>query len=127
MQSHFIVSIVFASIGAILFAAKAIVVKFSYQYGATADVILTLRMVFSLPIFWVAVWWSQRHSALQPLIRNDVMKVCGIGLLGYFLSSYLDFLGLQYISAGLERVILYLTPAIVLILSKFLLIKAIYN
>ncbi len=68
MQSHFIVSIVFASIGAILFAAKAIVVKFSYQYGATADVILTLRMVFSLPIFWLAVWWSQRHSALRSLI-----------------------------------------------------------
>ena len=95
MQTPFISAFILASIGAILFAAKAIVVKFSYQYGATADVILTLRMVFSLPIFWLAVWWSQRHSALQPLIRNDVVKVCGIGLLGYFLSAYLDFLGLQ--------------------------------
>ena len=110
MQTPFISAFILASIGAILFAAKAIVVKFSFQYGATADVILTLRMVFSLPIFWVAVWWSQRHSSLQPLIRNDIVKVCGIGLLGYFLSAYLDFLGLQYISAGLERVILYLTP-----------------
>ncbi len=125
MQTPFISAFILASIGAILFAAKAIVVKFSFQYGATADVILTLRMVFSLPIFWVAVWWSQRHSSLRPLIRNDIVKVCGIGLLGYFLSAYLDFLGLQYISAGLERVILYLTPAIVLVLSKFLLNKAI--
>jgi drug/metabolite transporter (DMT)-like permease len=125
VQTPFISAFILASIGAILFAAKAIVVKFSYQYGATADVILTLRMVFSLPIFWVAVWWSQRHSSLRPLIRNDIVKVCGIGLLGYFLSAYLDFLGLQYISAGLERVILYLTPAIVLVLSKFLLNKAI--
>jgi len=51
MQSQFVISIVLASLGAILFAAKAIVVKFSYQYGATADIVLTLRMVFSLPIF----------------------------------------------------------------------------
>jgi drug/metabolite transporter (DMT)-like permease len=125
VQSGFYLSIILASLGAILFAAKAIVVKFSYQYGATADVVLTLRMVFSLPIFWLAVWWNQRITSPQPLIRKDVIKVCAIGLLGYFLSSYLDFLGLHYISAGLERVILYLTPAIVLVLSKFFLKKEI--
>lgn len=125
MQSGFYLSIILASLGAILFAAKAIVVKFSYQYGATADVVLTLRMVFSLPIFWLAVWWNRRATSPQPLIRKDVIKVCAIGLLGYFLSSYLDFLGLHYISAGLERVILYLTPAIVLVLSKFFLKKEI--
>ena len=125
MQSGFYLSIILASLGAILFAAKAIVVKFSYQYGATADVVLTLRMVFSLPIFWLAVWWNQRATSPQPLLRRDVIKVCAIGLLGYFLSSYLDFLGLHYISAGLERVILYLTPAIVLVLSKFFLKKEI--
>ena len=125
MQSGFYLSIILASLGSILFAAKAIVVKFSYQYGATADVVLTLRMVFSLPIFWLAVWWNQRITSPQPLIRKDVIKVCAIGLLGYFLSSYLDFLGLHYISAGLERVILYLTPAIVLVLSKFFLKKEI--
>lgn len=125
MQSGFYLSIILASLGAILFAAKAIVVKFSYQYGATADVVLTLRMVFSLPIFWLAVWWNQRATLPQPLLRKDVIKVFAIGLLGYFLSSYLDFLGLHYISAGLERVILYLTPAIVLVLSKFFLKKEI--
>ncbi len=125
MQSGFYLSIILASLGAILFAAKAIVVKFSYQYGATADVVLTLRMVFSLPIFLLAVWWNQRATLPQPLLRKDVIKVCAIGLLGYFLSSYLDFLGLHYISAGLERVILYLTPAIVLVLSKFFLKKEI--
>ncbi len=125
MQSGFVISIILASLGAILFAAKAIVVKFSYQYGATADVVLTLRMVFSLPIFWLAVWWNQRVSSPEPLIKKDIVKVCAIGLLGYFLSSYLDFLGLHYISAGLERVILYLTPAIVLVLSKFFLKKEI--
>jgi len=125
VQSGFVISIILASLGAILFAAKAIVVKFSYQYGATADVVLTLRMVFSLPIFWLAVWWNQRVSSPEPLIKKDIVKVCAIGLLGYFLSSYLDFLGLHYISAGLERVILYLTPAIVLVLSKFFLKKEI--
>lgn len=125
VHTTFLSAFFLASIGAILFAAKAIVVKFSYQAGATADVVLTLRMIFSLPIFWLAVWWNQRHASLQPLIAKDVLKVCAIGLLGYFLSAYLDFLGLQYISAGLERVILYLTPAIVLLLSKFFLNKAI--
>ena len=127
MQSGFVISIILASLGAILFAAKAIVVKFSYQYGATADVVLTLRMVFSLPIFWLAVWWNQRVTSPKSLVRQDVIKVCAIGLLGYFLSSYLDFLGLHYISAGLERVILYLTPAIVLVLSKFFLKKEIHS
>jgi drug/metabolite transporter (DMT)-like permease len=82
-------------------------------------------MVFSLPIFWLAVWWNQQITSPQPLIRKDVIKVCAIGLLGYFVSSYLDFLGLHYISVGLERVILYLIPAIVLVLSKFLLKKTI--
>jgi drug/metabolite transporter (DMT)-like permease len=125
VQSGFYLSIILASLGAILFAAKAIVVKFSYQYGATADIVLTLRMVFSLPIFWLAVWWNQRVSSPKPLIKKDIIKVCAIGLLGYFLSSYLDFLGLHYISAGLERIILYLTPAIVLVLSKFFLKKEI--
>lgn len=125
MQSGFYLSIILASLGALLFAAKAIVVKFSYQYGATADIVLTLRMVFSLPIFWLAVWWNQQITSPQPLIRKDVIKVCAIGLLGYFVSSYLDFLGLHYISVGLERVILYLIPAIVLVLSKFLLKKTI--
>ncbi len=127
MQSGFVISIILASLGAILFAAKAIVVKFSYQYGATADVVLTLRMVFSLPIFWLAVWWNQRVTSTKSLATQDVIKVCAIGLLGYFLSSYLDFLGLHYISAGLERVILYLTPAIVLVLSKFFLKKEIHS
>jgi len=125
VHTSYLTALILASLGAILFAAKAIVVKFSYQYGASADVVLTLRMVFSLPIFWFAVWWNQRLTAPAPLVRRDAVKVCAIGLLGYFLSSYLDFLGLHYISAGLERVILYLTPAIVLVLSKFFLKKTI--
>ena len=125
MQSGFIFSIVLASLGAILFAAKAIVVKYSYQYGASADVVLTLRMVFALPIFWLAVWANQQKTSPTPLVKRDVIQVCGIGLLGYFLSSYLDFLGLQFVTVGLERVILYLTPAIVLVLSKWFLNKTI--
>ena len=125
MQSGFIFSIFLASLGAILFAAKAIVVKYSYQYGASADVMLTLRMVFALPIFWLAVWAYQQKTSPAQLIKRDVIQVCGIGLLGYFLSSYLDFLGLKYVTAGLERVILYLTPAIVLVLSRLFLNKAI--
>lgn len=125
MQSHFTISIFLAGLGAILFAAKAIVVKISYEYGASPDVVLTLRMVFALPIFWIAVWWHQKIRPQARPLKKDVIQVSLIGLLGYFLSSYLDFLGLQYISIGLERIILYLTPAIVIVLSRFMLKKII--
>ena len=124
-HSGFIGAIGFASLGAILFAAKAIVVKYSYHYGASADVVLTLRMVFALPIFWLAVWVYGQQKSPAPLVLRDALQVAAIGLLGYFLSSYLDFLGLQYVTVGLERVILYLTPAIVLVLSKLFLKKPI--
>lgn len=103
-----------AIVGAILFSAKAIVAKLMYGYQLDAVTVIAFRMLFSFPIFAaIAIWQGQK---LQSLSRVDRWRVVGLGLVGYYLSSFLDFLGLQYISAGLERLILFLTPSFVLLM-----------
>ena len=82
-------------------------------------------MIFALPLFWSLYYWQARSKPMAPISWIDTIKVCGLGFLGYFLSSYLDFLGLQYISVGLERIILYLTPTLVLLISFFVFKKQI--
>lgn len=125
MTRGFTAAVVMAGIGAILFSAKAIVVKLCYLWGADAGTVLALRMIFSLPFFWGAVWWVQRREPLPPIARKDKLTVLFLGFVGYYLSSYLDFLGLQFITAGLERIILYLNPALVLLLSAWILKRTI--
>lgn len=114
-----------ASIGAILFSGKAVIIKLAYSYGTDAATLLALRMLMALPIFWVIYGWQSRRVQASPLSKADIVKIILLGFTGYFLSSYLDFLGLQYISVGLERIVLYLTPTLVLLISRFFLKKTI--
>jgi drug/metabolite transporter (DMT)-like permease len=107
-----------AMAGSIAFSAKAIIVKLAYRYGVDAATLIMYRMLFALPLFAWMAWWASRGKA--PLSREDRLGVIGLGLCGYYLSSFLDFLGLQYISASLERLILYLNPTMVLILGALL-------
>jgi len=100
--------------GSVLFSGKAIVVKLAYRYGVDAATLIALRMLFAAPVFLVVYLWTSRMS--QPLSLLDHLRVGSIGLIGYYGASYLDFLGLQYITAGLERLILYLNPTLVLLL-----------
>lgn len=101
--------------GAIAFSGKAIIVKLAYRHGVDAVTLLMLRMLFALPIFLLMAWWAGRH---QPrLQRRDWFGVIGLGFTGYYLSSFLDFAGLAYISASLERLILYLNPTLVVLFS----------
>ena len=104
-----------AAAGAIAFSGKAIIVKLAYQYGVDSITLLMFRMLFAMPFFLLLAWWAGRGQA--HLTRGDVWGVLGLGFSGYYLSSYLDFLGLQYISASFERLILYLNPTLVLILG----------
>ncbi|AOW12727.1 multidrug DMT transporter permease [Hydrogenophaga crassostreae] len=104
-----------AAAGSIAFSGKAIIVKLAYRYGVDAVTLIMLRMLFALPLFLALAWWSSRGKA--PLTRNDWLGVFGLGLTGYYLASYLDFWGLEYISASLERLILYLNPTVVLVLG----------
>ncbi|MEG3002279.1 MAG: DMT family transporter [Comamonas sp.] len=102
-----------ATLGAIAFSGKAIIVKLGYRYGADAVLLLMLRMLFALPLFLAMAWWAGRGK--PPLSRRDWWGVLGLGFCGYYLSSYLDFAGLQYITASLERLILYLNPTLVVV------------
>lgn len=104
--------------GAVAFSGKAIVVKLSYRYGVDAVTVIMLRMLFALPLFAALAWWGGRGR--PPLQHRDWAGVAGLGFCGYYLASFLDFLGLQYISAGLERLVLYLNPTLVLLLGWWL-------
>ncbi len=106
-----------ASLGAIGFSGKAIIVKLAYRHGVDAVTLLTYRMLFALPLFLALAWWSGRGK--PRLTGRDLRVVFGLGFLGYYLSSFLDFAGLRYVSASLERLILYLNPTLVLGLSVF--------
>ncbi|MBI3902957.1 MAG: DMT family transporter [Nitrosomonadales bacterium] len=116
--------VAFALLAAVGFSAKAILVKLAYIEHVDAVTLLALRMAFSAPFFiGVALWARYQHA--EPLRRHDWMLVLGLGLIGYYLSSFLDFLGLQYISAGLERLILFLYPTMTVILTALIYKRAI--
>jgi drug/metabolite transporter (DMT)-like permease len=108
-----------AATGAVLFSAKAIVAKLLYRHPVDALDVLALRMLYSAPFFVAIAVWQWRSAV--PLNRRDRLAVLALGLLGYYLSSYLDFAGLQYVSAALERLILFLSPSFVLLISAVVL------
>jgi drug/metabolite transporter (DMT)-like permease len=104
-----------ATLGAIAFSGKAIIVKLAYRYGVDAVTLIMYRMLFALPIFALMAWWSSRGK--PALTRPDAWGILGLGFTGYYLASFLDFAGLASISASLERLILYLNPTLVVLLG----------
>lgn len=116
---RFTAGLLLAGAGAVLFSGKAIVVKLAYRYGVDAETLLALRMLLALPFFAAALIVTSRGA--PALAASDHLRLWAIGLSGYYIASYLDFLGLRYISAALERLILYLNPTVVLLLSALLL------
>jgi drug/metabolite transporter (DMT)-like permease len=122
-RQTFLIGLSIAIVGAVLFSTKAIVAKLIYRYPVDAVTLIAFRMLFSLPFFAGIAIWQARVSI--PLSRKEKIKIVLLGLIGYYVSSFLDFLGLQYISAGLERLILFLTPSFVLVISIVLLKKKI--
>jgi drug/metabolite transporter (DMT)-like permease len=114
-----LVGVVFALFAAVGFSAKAILVKLAYLEHVDAITLLALRMVFSVPFFIGIALWAGMHHAV-PLGKQDKLLVLALGLIGYYLSSFLDFLGLQYITAGLERLILFLYPTMTVILTALI-------
>ena len=107
-----------ATLGAIAFSGKAILAKLMYRHGVDAVQVVFWRMLLALPLFLALAWWAGRGK--PALTTRDGWAVAGLGFCGYYLASMLDFMGLQYISAGLERLILYLNPTLVLLLSVLL-------
>ena len=107
-----------AGAGSIAFSGKAIIVKLAYRHGVDAVTLIMYRMLFALPLFLLLAWWAGRGK--PALTRRDRITILGLGFSGYYLASFLDFAGLQFISASLERLILYLNPTIVLALGVLL-------
>ena len=115
--------LVMATVGAIAFSGKAIIVKLAYRHGVDAVTLIMYRMLFALPIFAALAWWASRGK--PPLTWRDWRGIVWLGFTGYYMASFLDFMGLQYISASLERLILYLNPTLVLLLGWLLYRKRI--
>lgn len=107
-----------AIVGVFGFAFKAILIKLAYAWVTIDPVtLLTFRMLYSAPFFAVMAWWAARGANAGPLHRNDWLAIVWLGFVGYYLASLLDFIGLQYVTASLERLMLYLYPTIVVVLS----------
>ena len=112
-QKGIALGLTLAALGAIAFSGKAIIVKLAYRHGVDAVTLLMFRMLFALPVFLLMAWWAGRGQAA--LTRKDWLGIIGLGFTGYYLASYLDFAGLAYIPAALERLILYLNPTLVVL------------
>ena len=118
--------IAFALAGTVSFAFRPILIKLAYEvttagaHPVSATTLLFLRMMLSLPFFLAMAWWFRRGA---PILRRDWGGIVGLGFLGYYLASLLDFIGLQYVSAGVGRLIMFLYPTLVIILSAFFLAK----
>jgi drug/metabolite transporter (DMT)-like permease len=107
-----------AVLGVLGFSFKAILVKLAYAWHPVdAVTLLALRMLYSAPFFVAMAWWAGRARGVVPLAGGDWRTLAWLGFIGYYLASLLDFMGLQYISAALERLVLYLYPTLVVLLS----------
>jgi len=111
---------IIAFTGAIFFSTKAIIIKKAFaDTHATPLTLLTLRMLFALPFYVIAAFIATNKKDNIPISKKQWVYICVIGILGYYLSSLFDFLGLQYVSAGLERLILFLYPTFAVLINAY--------
>ena len=120
-RAYLIGGILICLLGAICFSAKAIFVKLAYRdTGIDAVPLLALRMIFSLPFFAISAFHASRKTGNIRFTKSQWFYIALLGCLGYYLSSLLDFIGLKYVSAGMERLILFIYPTMVLLISSIL-------
>lgn len=117
-QTTYLLGALCVFLGACGFSTKAVLIKIAYQTTQVdALTLLMLRMALSLPLYAVVAWWLARQPDNVKLQPIQWLWVTLLGLLGYYVSSLLDFMGLQYVSAGVERLILFVYPTIVLLMN----------
>lgn len=118
---HFWYGVLIGVLGVVLFSSKAVLVKLAYGYHVDTISILLLRMLFSFPIYVGIAFMYRNKIKSATIVKKDYLWLCFFGVVGYYLASYFDFVGLKYIKASLERIILFLYPTIVLILNRVFL------
>ena len=120
-QKNFRLGLFFAVAGTALFSLKSIFIKLAFQEDIDATTLLTLRMLIAFPFYLIILGYAikTRPEKAALLTKKDALSILGLGFLGYYLASYLDFEGLSYISAQLERLTLFTYPIMVAILSWF--------
>jgi drug/metabolite transporter (DMT)-like permease len=117
--SYRAIGIALAAGGVVLFSFRPILIKLAYGYVRDPITLIALRMVFAMPFFLAAAVWQR--GAATPISRRDLGTILFLGFLGYYFASFTDFLGLQYITAGLGRLLQFLYPTLVVILSWIVL------
>ncbi|TMG90975.1 MAG: DMT family transporter [Betaproteobacteria bacterium] len=111
-----------AIVGVLGFSFKAILIKLAYAWAPIdAVTLLALRMIYATPFFLLMALWSKRRRGMPPMARRDWIAILWLGFIGYYLASLVDFMGLQYVTAALERLMLYLYPTIVVVISALFL------
>lgn len=113
--------VIITILGSICFSSKAIFVKLAYvETTVDAVSLLALRMIFAIPFFLASALITSSKKDNVKFTRRQWVYIAFIGCLGYYVSSLLDFLGLQYISAGMERLILFMYPTLVVLMSSMI-------
>ncbi|HRI21057.1 MAG TPA: DMT family transporter [Panacibacter sp.] len=116
-----LVGFIITFLGAVLFSTKAIIVKKAFaDLAVPALTLLAVRMLFSLPFYVAAAVFNSNKKTNIPFTKKEWLYVFITGMLGYYISSLLDFIGLQYVSAGIERLILFLYPTFVLLINAYI-------
>jgi drug/metabolite transporter (DMT)-like permease len=116
-QDNFQSGLLLAIAGTALFSMKSIFIKLAYQEGVDTVTLLSLRMLIALPFYLLILIWLLRKPEIKKPLPKQFIAIFGLGFIGYYLSSYLDLEGLNYISAQLERLTLYTYPIITALLS----------
>lgn len=124
MVKNRVLGVILALLGVVLFSAKAVMVKLAYNYPIDAVSLLLLRMLFALPLYLI-IAVIKRPKDKTVMTPKVYWWILGLGVVGYYLASLFDFLGLLYIKASLERIILFIYPTIVLLISRIFLKKEI--
>jgi drug/metabolite transporter (DMT)-like permease len=117
---HILIGIVMVLVAAVAFSSKAIMVKLAYAYPVNATMLIALRLAFAAPFFIGLAIWARFAGSRQSISKRDIWVISMLGVVGGYGPMWLDFSGLAYVTAGLERIILFLYPTMVVVISAFL-------
>jgi drug/metabolite transporter (DMT)-like permease len=119
-QQRFWIGAVMMLIGAFLFALKGVFIKTCYKYGVDTITVLAWRMLSSAPLYVATLFWDkQKRPDAEPISTKQWLTILWLGFIGYYVSAFLNFHGLHFITASLERVVLFVYPTFVLLINRF--------